>query len=362
MNVLVIHNYLHDLRAFVLDRTLKCLRGAGHSAHVITPDNPRYSRLRFSRTYRKWTNDDVEALTAATINAYCRSHSIDVVLPADIGSTLLLAQIRQAITPARTIPLADPETLALLHNKGRFMAWLGEHGLPRPTTQIIAADTPLDQLDVRYPLIAKPLEDCSSRGVEKVGSPDELRRYAEGHRRQSAEPFLIQSFISGDDLVFGVLAEHGRVRAWTIQRFCHASGAELEHLEYIEHPELLRCGEELVRLLNFHGIAEFDVRLDAAGRVWFIECNPRVWASIAISMAMGVNFVDLGIKLALGQPFADARPALGPFVWPERAVARLLRRQMRLRDLTPQNRQGIVAEVSDVIPFAYTVYDYVASK
>jgi biotin carboxylase len=301
----------------------------------------------------------MKLLDAATINAYCRRRSIELVLPSDISTTLLLAHIHNEITPARTFPLANPENLALLHNKWRFMQWLGAHGLPLPESRLLAPDASLDDLDLHFPLIAKPLEECGGQGVKKINSLTALQDYMTDHRSHSADPFLIQTFVAGDDLVFGIFAEHGHVRAWTMQKFCDEGGGRLE---YIVHPELLRFGEQIARELNYHGVAEFDVRLDAEGRPWFIECNPRLWASIVISMCMGVNYVNLGIMLAMGQPLPVAHPITGPYVWPERAMARILRRQMRMSDVSTQNRYGMVVEVSDPIPFASIVYDWLKSK
>jgi predicted ATP-grasp superfamily ATP-dependent carboligase len=357
MNVLVIHDHNYDTRIYVLDRTLKCLRDAGHRVFVITPDAPIYNRLRYSRNYHKWMTYDIQS-DIAIINAYCRRRAIDVIVPADIGSTLMLAQHTDEITTARVFPLAKHEDLLLLHNKGSFMQWLKEHDLPQPETQLISSDTVLDTLDIRYPLIAKPLEDCAGHGVQRIDSLSDLHKYNAEHWRHNTDPFLIQTFISGNDLVFGVFAEHGHIRAWTMQTFRPRKGNQLEHLEYIEYPELLHHAEQIVHILQYHGVAEFDVRLDEDGQPWFIECNPRLWASITISMHMGVNYADLGIRLAMGQPLPGFQPVTGQYVWPERALARLVRREVRLSELSQQNRHGLIAEISDPIPFAYLVYDW----
>jgi len=354
MNVLLIHDYTYDQDCFLIERALKCLNVVGHRAFVISANDPRYRRLRFSRNYRKWMTCDITALDAATVNAYCRRRRIDLVMPTDIGSTFMLSRMRDAITSARTFPITNPESLSLLHNKWNFMQWLDKHGMPVPESQLLAPDASLDGLDLRFPLIAKPLESSGGQGVKKIDNRDALQVYMRDHLVHSTAPFLIQTFISGEDLVFGIIAEHGRIRAWTMQKYCEDGS----HAEFIEHPELLRIGEQIARKLNHHGVAEFDVRLDAEGRPWVIECNPRLWASIVISMCMGVNYVDLGIKLAMGQPLPASRLAIGDFVWPKTALTKILRRQVRMSDLSKQSRYGMFVDFSD--PFPY-IYDWLSS-
>lgn len=349
MNVLVLHDYTYDADCFLIERSLKSLSAVGYRAFVISADDPRYKGLRFSRNYSKWMTCDLKSLDAAMINAYCRKRSIDLVMPSDIGTTFMLARISHEITAARTFPLTSPENLALLHNKWHFMQWLGEHGMPFPKSQLLAPDASLDGFDFGFPLIAKPLEASGGRGVQKVDSLDDLRAYMRDHRAHSAAPFLIQTFIPGEDLVFGVLADHGRVVAGTMQKYC----ADGSRAEFIEYPNLLRMGEQIVSKLNYHGVAEFDVRLDTDGRPWFIECNPRLWASIVISMCMGVNYVDLGIKLAQGQPLPAPQLPTGSYIWPKQALLKILRRQLRSSEISRQSLYGMFVDFSDPLPLVY---------
>jgi predicted ATP-grasp superfamily ATP-dependent carboligase len=350
MNVLVIHDYTSDLDCFLLERVLRCLSQTEHRAFVITADDPRYERIRFSRHYSKWMTCDIKALDAATINAYCRRRAISMVIPSDIDTTFLLSRLQGEITPARTFPLVSPESLAMLNNKWHFMQWLSEHGIPIPESQLLAPDASLEGLDLRFPLIAKPLDECGGRGVQKIKNIDDLRAYMRERQTLGSDPFLLQTFIEGDDLVFGIIAERGRVHAWTMQKYC----ADRSHAEFVEHPELLRFGEQIARELGHHGVAEFDIRLDAEGRPWFIECNPRLWASIFISLCMGVNYVDLGIKLAMGQPLPVIQPATGSYIWPNPAMLMLMRRKARLPDISAQTRYGILVLIADPLPQVYT--------
>jgi hypothetical protein len=55
--------------------------------------------------------------------------------------------------------------------------------------------------------------------------------------------------------------------------------------------------ERLAAATNYHGVAHFDVRRDAAtGDLTLIECNPRYWYSMFACCLAGLNFVDLSRK------------------------------------------------------------------
>jgi carbamoylphosphate synthase large subunit len=359
MNVLVIHNVAYDLRCYILDRVLKCLSAAGYRTYVISPDNPRYTPLRFSRNYHKWVKYDVESLDAKTIAAYCRRRSIEVVLPADIGSKLLLSQIQHEISPARTFAMTSRENLLLLHNKWRFMQWLDERQLHVPRSQLYTPGQPLDEAQLRLPLIAKPLKESAGKGVQKIDTINELQDYAHAHQRHSDAPFLIQDFIAGEDLVFGVVANNGNIHTWTMQKYCPEGEG---HLDFIEHPDLLQETKRIVSELNLHGVFQFDVRVDSEGTAWFIECNPRLWASVAIAMCMGVNYVDLGIKLGMNQPLPAFQPVRGSFTWPERALSRIVRRKLRVSELSEGTRCGLLHELADPAPFLYLIYEWMKHR
>jgi glutathione synthase/RimK-type ligase-like ATP-grasp enzyme len=306
-----------------------------------------YTGLRLSTNYRRWITDDVRALDSAAIDAYCRRYAIDIVIPADVDSVFLLARLKHEVTEALVFPVPDPETLALLNNKWHFMQWLEAQALPCPASQLVAGDAQIENLDLAFPMIAKPLEENGGRGVDRIDSVDKLRAYMENHRAKYRLPFLLQEFVPGSDLVFGVVADRGRINAWTIQKYHWKSGKA----EFIDHPELLQLGEKILSALNYTGIAEFDVRVDADDqRPRFIECNPRLWMSIDKSLWVGVDFVEAGIALARGGPTPAMKQESGFYMWPEAIFKDLVRLRLRPSDLSPASRRGLAMALADPIP------------
>jgi predicted ATP-grasp superfamily ATP-dependent carboligase len=169
----------------------------------------------------------------------------------------------------------------------------------------------------------------------------------------SVRHWLVQEFIPGRDVGINVLADHGRVVAITLQRRRDHGGVEFVHDE-----RMLYVAHTLVQASGFHGIANFDLRVDERdGALHLLECNPRVWGSLRFSVAAGVNFIELGLRMALGRtvpatplPLGLVRYPKGQFVswyadslesrlraWVGRsALAPWLRRTLlRAQELTP---------------------------
>jgi predicted ATP-grasp superfamily ATP-dependent carboligase len=140
--------------------------------------------------------------------------------------------------------------------------------------------------------------------------------------------------IPGHDVDISVLANRGEIVAFTIQR-----DEAPDKKCFVVDERLRAAAAEIVRATQFHGLAHFDMRVDAdSGAVYAIECNPRVWGSLPFSVWAGVNFIQLGCQLALG-----GRPNVTPVptgqVWhqgvaPRRMLRALLQGRTAPADMT----------------------------
>jgi len=74
---------------------------------------------------------------------------------------------------------------------------------------------------------------------------------------------------------------------------------------------------------NLSGIYNFDMRRDPEGEIYFLECNPRFFFSIAMGMVAGLNLLALGLP---GQQPIDAPRVCAPTVvqFPKAMLAALL--------------------------------------
>lgn len=284
---------------------LRCLGLIGARSHVINVWNAANSS-RLSRFCGHYLNyplskpvPDTAALTAF-INDYCDRHSIEVVIPCGLLGTFLIAKTKSEITSAPVFPVTSAEQLYNLHNKWLFYQFLRKHEIPTPETRLIETSEQLGSLNLEFPVIVKPVAEGNSNGVKKIDSATELKQYAAISAQKNKLPILIQDYIVGADWSLNVLADQGKILAWTIHR------RTTYLFEFFRSDEILEIAQKIVFFSNYSGVANFDLRFDEqSNSVQVIECNPRFWACFAASVYYGVDFVKLGILAAQNKGFPD---------------------------------------------------------
>ena len=294
------------VRALVLGRNITlifnvvwALGAAGMEADVIC--DWFAPRVRYSRHCRHYTRvasqelSDIRPAFVQKLKSYCRSNDIDIVIPADLGATLGLARVPG--NGLRLFPFASPPILESLHDKWRFHQLLKNRGLPSPHTRLLDQRLAQSAAEQTYPLLIKPALGEGSRDITRCDGPEQLARLWQHKLEHEAGPWLAQELIPGHDIDLSLLADHGRVVAHTIQQDERA-----DTKRFVEDERMLNVASEIVRATEFHGLAHFDMRIDSRDdNLYVIECNPRVWGSLMYSVWAGVNFIELGVRMAMGQ-------------------------------------------------------------
>jgi biotin carboxylase len=278
-------------------RVLRCVAMAGAKVHVMGPSQTRalafsryctayhpYSFGRQSHRRQKDQPDPIEM--AADIDAVCEANSIEMVFASDVVTTRLLGTIAPFLkTPS--FPVPEPSTFDALATKNAFMAFCRERGLPQPEGQVFddveALEQAIEHGKVRYPAIFKPVDRAGSIGVERVDQSNVIHAVA----RIDYAPILVQDFIEGEDRSITVMALNGAVTKEVV--YSHPGGV----FQFGEEPALSKIVTDLVRELNLSGVYNFDARIDAEGRVWMIECNPRFFFNMDVVAVAGMNFAAL---------------------------------------------------------------------
>jgi hypothetical protein len=334
-----------------------CLASAGHRVQVMAPGAHRVTRL--SRYCRAHTACDPAVLRQPDssllerIDGYCRDQKLQWVVPADLPSTLLLARSRNRLRIPSLFPVSDAALIERLHDKWEFQRLLRQLGQPTPRTWLWQNAGDVERGSWDFPLVLKPPRGEGGVGVCRVDSPGELSALLGPYGGQHGWPILAQEYIPGRDIDLSVLADRGRILAWTVQR--NPSGRSAD-LEFLRHPRVLELGSALVRATGFHGVAHFDLRIDERSQEpVFLEANPRFWGSLRHSFWSGVNFPALGIALAQGKDVeSQFTPALGPCRDPGfsigSGVRALLRGRLRPDGWSRATEAGWRCHLSDPIP------------
>jgi D-alanine-D-alanine ligase-like ATP-grasp enzyme len=278
--------------------------------------------------------------------------SIDVAFNIAEG---LVGRSREAQVPALLdmlqIPYtgSDPVSLAICLDKGLAKRVVELAGVTTPRGLLMRSATDRLPDDLRYPLLAKPVAEGSSKGVlgkSVVRDEQELRALVGEIVRRYDQPALVEDYLPGREFTVGLLGNeanqpvereasphggrrpstggfHGRETnlrvlpameivftdsevAHPVYSYGHKTETETgvrfevpAKLDAALEREIAECTTQAFKALGCRDGARIDLRLDARGRVHFLECNPLPGLSpgfsdlCVIAEAAGISYVQL---------------------------------------------------------------------
>lgn len=228
------------------------------------------------------------------------SAAVDVVFNLAEG---LQGRSREAQVPALLelldIPYSgsDAATMSLALDKALAKRVVAQAGIPTaPFLVMHTGDEPLPA-DLTFPVIVKPVAEGSSKGVLKssvVEDEAQLRALARAVAAKYRQGALVESFLPGREFTVALLGEReprvlppmeivfiNPAAKHPVYAFDHkldwSTDLRYDRPAQVDpplHAELERVARGVFEVLGCRDLARVDLRLDAAGRVSFIEINP----------------------------------------------------------------------------------------
>jgi hypothetical protein len=151
-------------------------------------------------------------------------------------------------------------------------------------------------------VMAKPVYGRGSRGIKVLHNSEDACAFSPN------EPYLYQTFVGDGKSVVGVsvLSNHGEiVSLYQHQRIrtYPESGGVSTHAELCYEARLTAILEKMVTTLNCSGLLMFEFLCDADGNWLLLECNPRLWGTVALGEFSGYSLVQKYIALCTGTDF-----------------------------------------------------------
>ena len=283
--------------------------------YVITCDYlPDNSAHKLSDQYCNVSIVDKEAVLAAA-----RELHIDGVMSfaCDPGVVTAAYVAEQLGLPS----VGSYEAVSILQNKGRFRAFLREHGFNVPWAKSYTdpAAALADASAFPWPMIVKPVDTAGSKGVSRVDSAGDLRRainHALDYSLSGAfivEQFIPQQGYSSDTDCFSV---DGRLVYCSFDEQRFDSGAENPYTpaayawpSTMPAPIQDELRAELQRLITLLGLGtsvyNIETRMGADGKAYIMEVSPRGGGnrlSEVLELATGVKLVQNAVRAAVGLP------------------------------------------------------------
>ena len=215
--------------------------------------------------------------------------------------------------------------------------------VPKSVRVAVLEELPDAVSKLHYPMMIKPLDSASSRGVYKAHDLDELIRYFPDSRRYSLSGVIVEEFVKGREYVVEGFTQGGRT-----------TNLIVGHRDYFDIPgTFIPCAtvfrdacsatdtlEKRLKETNVHLVEGFGLMFglthaeyiynEEEDILYLVEVAARgggvCISSDLIPAACGVNSTDIYMRAALGESVGDLVLAKGAaayfcFILPEGEVA-----------------------------------------
>jgi predicted ATP-grasp superfamily ATP-dependent carboligase len=167
--------------------------------------------------------------------------------------------------------------------------------------------------ELHFPIVVKPVRSVADTGSTRVKSGaaharDQTTLNAVLSRIPSeAYPVLLQERVIGAGIGVFVLLWNGELRAAFAHRRIRekppSGGVSVLSESIALDPDLLARSVALLRDFDWRGVAMVEYKLDErTGTPYLMEVNGRFWGSLQLAIDAGVDFPNLLVAAACGEP------------------------------------------------------------
>ncbi|HBI02572.1 MAG TPA: hypothetical protein DDY49_00900, partial [Paenibacillaceae bacterium] len=173
----------------------------------------------------------------------------------------------------------DIHTLWKLHNKWEFYKLVKNYGYAPPPTTCVTSHKELKDFLARKEekVVIKPVYSRFGSQVYFYEKGDHVPHLSISKER----PWIVQDFVQGTQYCSYSVSSHGKLLAHSLYSTKYTAGpGATVFFQHIENVEIQKFVSRIVKQENFTGQIAFDFFIDAQGRVYPIECNPRSTSGI----------------------------------------------------------------------------------
>jgi predicted ATP-grasp superfamily ATP-dependent carboligase len=229
----------------------------------------------------------------------------------------VVAMYRNRLPKHVVVPLAEYEALSLANDKLRMTQFASSIGVPTPRyVQIKHINEMSDAIaEIGGRGVIKLLRGCSAKGVfYPVNAQDAetvTRKLVEKYKITPERYPMIQEFVEGEGWGVSCLYWEGkRTASFTHRRLREKilTGGTSTLRDSAHNAVIEDYAHKLLNRLNWHGLAMVEFKWKPqCNKAYFLEINPRLWGSIALPIACGVDFPALTYICATQGPEAAIR-------------------------------------------------------
>ena len=240
----------------------------------------------------------------------CKTENID-----GITSFSLESALPTVIYVAQNMGLVSNsfECAKKLENKFTMRKCFTAAGIPNPLYKLVKTTMDLDEIDMLFPCIVKPVDSGGSQGVTKVNDRKELHNAFQRAIKYSKNGgVIIEQFVDGREFSVEYISHNGN--HYHLQTTDKVTSGEPYFVELAHHQPAQISVELMSRMKNMvekaltvldieNSASHTEIKLDSKGDLYIIEVGARMGGdyitSDLVRLSTGYDFVKGVIDLAL---------------------------------------------------------------
>jgi D-aspartate ligase len=306
---------------------------AGIECVVAVPPGAASRFSRFTRKSLRWSSpwENAERLVETLVRFGKSQPEQPVLFYESDAELLMVSRHREQLRQCFRFAIADQTLVEDLVDKERFQKLAERLSLPVPRALRLHPEESREapELDLRYPIIVKPLTRrpetwkaiVKSGKALRIENPDELQRLWP-RLAGAAVTLLAQELIPGPEMCvvsYHVYVDaHGKILGEFTGRKIRTYPLEYGDstaLVTTDETDVAALGRELVQRLGLQGVAKFDFKRAPEGKLSLLEVNPRYNLWHHLGALAGVNIPALVFSDLVGTPGPVAARALPGVSW-----------------------------------------------
>ena len=210
----------------------------------------------------------------------------------------------------------NPDSITLrCTNKHDMRDCFEKNGDPSPKSILVEKASDLDVVDLRYPVIVKPIDRSGSRGISKLDNDEHLAEAIKAAKEQGfIKKALVEEYATGQEYSIECVSYNGQHNFLQMTHKYTTGAPRCIETGHLEPASVSNETRENVRKVVFHALDSLGVRNGAShselkiakdGTIRIIEIGARMGGdfigSDLVHMSTGVDFVRAVIQIALGE-------------------------------------------------------------
>lgn len=230
--------------------------------------------------------------------ALLRRETFDIVVPCSDPAIIFLDSVRHLL-PHQRLAIPARDAMDLFYDKEETHRLCESLGIPMaPSARLAAADTAAGLVaKFGLPLVLKPrrtffAEKDQAREVVEIADTESGVRHVLGAISERSH-YIIEGFFAGEGVGVSVLAKDGKI----LQAFQHRrlregqGGASSFRVSEMVNAGLRAACAKVIDRANHTGVCMFEFRQNPYTGAWIlIETNARFWGSMALPLALGLDY------------------------------------------------------------------------